>query len=226
MRRSLRSVLALILCASPISGAVLAGDVAPVDDVVRLVQARLDSTSDFTARVQHELVVASAGRTLAAQGTVAFKRPGKMRWDLRGQEEQIIVADGTTLWFYQPEDEQVIRSPFETAFRSATPVSFLTGVGKIRDDFEASLGEPQDGEIVLVLVPRVSEGELGRLRLTVDPGSHDIVGAEIRGPLGNLTRLRFSDRRRNIGLDDSLFEFQVPPGVDLIDAPIGVGNGS
>ena len=88
------------------------------------------------------------------------------------------------------------------------------------------MGEPEDGQIVLVLVPRVSEGELGRLRLTVDPDSHDIVGAEVRGPLGNLTRLRFSDRRRNTGLDDSLFEFEVPPGVDLIEARIGVGNGS
>jgi len=33
--------------------------------------------------------------------------------------------------------------------------------------------------------------------------------------------LRFSDLQRNRGVDDSLFRFDVPPGVDVIEAPIG-----
>ena len=71
------------------------------------------------------------------------------------------------------------------------------------------------------LVARKAEGELGRLRLTVDAKSYDIVGAEIVDPLGNVTRLRFSDLRRNTGIDDAQFKFIVPPGVDVIEAPIG-----
>ena len=66
--------------------------------------------------------------------------------------------------------------------------------------------------IQLALRPRKAEGELGRLRLTVDAQSYDIVGAEIVDPLGNVTRLRFSDLRRNTGLDDAQFRFEVPAG--------------
>ena len=69
------------------------------DEAVHRVQARLDATKDFTAAVDQELVIASAGKTQHATGTVAFKRPGKMRWTLSNGSKQVIVADGTPLWF-------------------------------------------------------------------------------------------------------------------------------
>jgi len=190
-------------------------------DVVPRVQERFDATKDLTASVDQELVVASAGKTLHATGTVAFKRPGKMRWQLANGDTQVIVADGATLWFYQPEEKQVLKAPFRAAFRSSTPVSFLTGVGRLSEDFDVQLDGEGDGVIYLALRPRKAEGELGRLRLTVDAKSYDIVGAEVADPLGNITRLRFSDLRRNTGLDDAQFKFDVPPGVDVIEAPIG-----
>ncbi len=222
-RAPCRRLLALCVVTMLISAAG-ATETPTVAEVVEKVQARIDATSDFTARVRQELVLSAAGRSLAAEGTVAFKRPGRMRWELDGDEKQIIVADGSTLWFYQPEDLQVIKSPFETAFRSRTPVSFLTGVGRIQEDFDASL-DGVDGELlILALRPRAGAEEIGRLRLMVEPGTYEIMVAEITDPLGNLTRLRFSDRRRNVGLNESLFRFEVPSNVDVIEAPVGPGD--
>jgi chaperone LolA len=193
-----------------------------VDEIVRGVQARYDATSDFTATVHQEIVLTSAGKTVTAEGTVAFKRPGRMRWVLRGQEEeQVIVSDGTTLWLYQPEEKQVLKAPFEAAFRSTTPVSFLSGVGRIADDFDATLEGTEGAEIRLLLRARRGGGEVGQLRLSVERPSYDITGAEVTDPFGNVTRLRFSDLRRNVGLAEAEFGFEVPPGVDVIDAPIG-----
>lgn len=198
-----------------------AASAADSGEVARKVQERFDATTDLSAAVNQELVVASAGKTLKANGTVAFKRPGKMRWNLTDGSTQVIVADGTTLWFYQPEEKQVLKAPFQAAFRSSTPISFLTGVGRLSEDFDVRLDSEGEGVIHLALTARKGEGELGRLRLTVDAHTYDIVGAEIVDPLGNITRLRFSDLRRNTGLDDAQFRFDVPPGVDVIEAPIG-----
>jgi outer membrane lipoprotein carrier protein len=191
-----------------------------VADVVDRVQARYDETRDFTAAVQQELVMASGGKTLKASGTVAFKKPGKMRWTLRDGVSQVIVADGMTLWFYEPDEQQVLKAPFQSAFRSSTPISFLTGVGKLRDDFTVTVEENGGGPLRLRLRPR-GESDLGRLVLTVDPHSYDITGAEVTDPIGNVTRLQFSELRRNVGLDDHAFQFEVPPGVDVVEAPIG-----
>jgi outer membrane lipoprotein carrier protein len=206
---------ALLLCAGAAVGAVSEAD------VVRRVQERFDTTKDLTAAVDQELVVASAGKTLHATGTVAFKKPGKMRWTLANGNTQIIVADGTTLWFYQPDEKQVLKAPFQAAFRSSTPISFLTGVGRLSEDFDVTLDGESDGQVHLALRPRKAQGELGRLRMTVDAKTYDVIGAEVVDPVGNITRLRFSDLHRNTGLDDAQFHFEVPADVDVVDAPIG-----
>ena len=196
---------------------------ADLDAIVRKVQERYDSTRDFTADVTQEMTIASLGKTTAAHGTMAFKRPGKMRWDLRQGEEQVIIADGETLWLYQPSEKQVLKAPFDAAFRATTPISFLTGVGRIAQDFDVSLDgdEAKDGVLHLLLVPRRDSASIGKLRLTVARDSGEIRGAEIHDPLGNVSRLRFEHIKRNVGLSDDQFAFQVPPGVDVISAPIG-----
>jgi outer membrane lipoprotein carrier protein len=204
------TIFFLVLGAAPASAA----------DVVDRVQARYDATRDFTAAVRQELVMASGGKSLTASGTVAFKKPGRMRWTLTDGVAQVIVADGATLWFYEPDERQVLKAPFQAAFRSSTPISFLTGVGRLRTDFEVKADEPQDGTQRLRLQPR-GDADLGALVLTVDAATYDIVGAEVTDPIGNVTRLRFSDLRRNVGLADDAFTFEAPPGVDVVEAPIG-----
>ncbi len=211
-----------VLCAGLLAAAnrpAFAG--SEVAALVQKVQQRYDETKDFTAVLTQEISVASLGKTMTSRGTIAFKKPGKLRLELTGSDPQTVVADGTTLWLYQPRDRQVLKAPFDAAFHSSTPISFLTGVGRITDDFDASLdGEnPTSHELYLKLVPRRDAGEVGRMRLTVDPVSFDIRGAEILDPLGNVSRLRFDDLRRNGGVVDSEFVFQPPPGVDVITAP-------
>ncbi len=197
--------------------------------VVRKVQARYDETRDFTADVTQEMTIASLGKTVTSHGTIAFKKPGKLRLELTDNDPQTVVADGTTLWLYQPKEQQVMKAPFDAAFRSTTPISFLTGVGRIADDFEAQLGSGTEAggtnakpaEIVLILTPRRGASDVGQLRLTVAPDTFDIRGAEVHDPLGNISRLRFDHLRRNSGVADDQFVFHVPPGVDVISAPIG-----
>jgi outer membrane lipoprotein carrier protein len=209
---------ALVMVLAP----ALDGRALDVGEIVRKVQERYDATRDFTADVTQEMTVASLGKTITSHGTVAFKKPGKMRWELTQNDKQVIVADGTTLWLYQPEEHQVLKARFDAAFRSSTPISFLTGVGRITQDFTVTLdGESADGKVLyLMLTPRRTDGDVGTLRLSVARDSFDIRGAEIHDPLGNVSRLQFDHVHRNVGLADDQFVFQVPPGVDVITAPV------
>jgi len=192
-----------------------------VDEVVARVQARFDDTADMRADVTQDVAVVSLGRSVSSKGTVAFRRPGKMRWNLTGDETQIIVADGKTIWFYQPAEKQVLRASLDSVFRSATPVSFLTGVGRIADDFKATIGERDSAQIGLLLEPKRANADFGRLELVVSADTYDIVEARVIDAIGNVTRIGFSNLRRNSGIPDSEFSFDVPPGVDVVDAPIG-----
>jgi outer membrane lipoprotein carrier protein len=215
-----------LACAAALAGVLLLGGVAGgadspppnVDQVVRKLQKRYDTTSDFTADFTQEVEVPTLGRKLDSSGRLAFKRPGRMRWEFLAPEKQTIVADGQTLWVYQPEHRQVLKAPFRAAFQSTTPVSFLFGVGKLASDFHASLVDASDERLRLKLVPK-QDKEIGVLVLDVDPKTYDIVNAEVTDPLGNVTRLAFSGLKRGVGLKDSEFSFEAPPGTDVVEAP-------
>lgn len=189
------------------------------ESVVQAVQARYDATQDLAGEVLQETRLARVEKTVTARGTVAFKKPGKMRWELANGERETIVSDGRTLWMYRPEDEQVIRMPFTQAFRSSTPISFLVGVGKIADDFRASLENVGGQRLRLRLEPRRNEGDVGVLWLEVDKNTFDILAAEVQDPVGNRSKFVLQNVRRNSGLGDDLFQFSVPPGVDVLDVP-------
>jgi outer membrane lipoprotein carrier protein len=200
---------------------------ADVTEIVRKVQARYDDTRDFSADVTQEMTIASLGKTVTSHGTIAFKKPGKLRLELKDDEPQTVIADGTMLWLYQPKEQQVMKAPFDAAFRSTTPISFLTGVGRISDDFEVRLdgglaaGDTAAAEFALILTPRRASSDVGQLRLLVTRDTFDIRGAEVHDPLGNISRLRFDHLRRNSNVPDDQFVFHVPAGVDVISAPIG-----
>jgi len=98
--------------------------------------------------------IQAGGHVMRSKGRMYFRKPGRMRWEYEGPEPQTIVADGTYLWIYQPEDRQVLRAPLEQAFQSQTPVSFLLGVARLGEDFEPELlDDADDGSLRLALHP-------------------------------------------------------------------------
>ena len=204
--------------ASPPAKKPAKASTAKVDEVVKKLQARYDATTDFTADFSQEVEVVTLGQKLKSSGKVNFKRPGRMRWDFLEPDKQTIVADGTTLWVHQPQHKQVLKAPFKAAFQSATPLSFLFGVGELAEDFNASLLDSDSGMLRVKLLPK-QDREIGVLVLGVDPKSYDIVAAEVTDPLGNVTRLEFVNMKRDVGLKESEFTFTAPPGTDVVEPP-------
>src|SRR5437868_3324683 len=78
---------------------------ASVDNIVKRLQARYDSTAGFRADFTQEIESATLGQKVESRGTVFFKKPGRMRWEF-SEPQQTLVSDGTFFWFYQPADKQ------------------------------------------------------------------------------------------------------------------------
>ena len=107
--------------------------------IVDALQKTYDATVDFVADFRQETEVKTLGRSLKASGKLSFKRPGKMLWNYETPKGQFVLADGKHLFFYQPEQNQVIKSPLKNAFRGDIPLSFLLGLGNLKKDFNATL---------------------------------------------------------------------------------------
>ncbi|HXV50049.1 MAG TPA: outer membrane lipoprotein carrier protein LolA [Candidatus Binatia bacterium] len=187
------------------------------DAVVEALQKSYDSTTDFVADFRQETEVKTLNRTMKAFGKLSFKRPGKMFWRYDEPKNQFVLTDGKHLYFYQPEQNQVIKSPLKNAFRGDIPLSFLLGLGNLKKDFTATLKASDDNQNVLRLEPKGEAGGYSEILLGVSKASSDILWVSVRDAASNLTTLRFSGMRKGVGIQDSLFQVKIPEGADIVE---------
>lgn len=185
--------------------------------VIEGLQKRYDSTVDFVADFRQQSELKTLDRRLEAWGTVYFRRPGRMLWQYDEPKGQLVLADGEHLYYYQPEQKQVIKSRLSKAFRSDTPFSFLLGIGDLKRDFIVTLVGSEEDHYVLQLAPKENLGEIGEFLLGIDSKGFDILWARIEDAVGNVTTISFSRIQRGVGLRDSLFRLRVPDEVDIVE---------
>lgn len=177
------------------------------------LRAAYEDTADLTARFVQTARLVAAGMERQAQGRVAFKKQGKMRWSYDGDDPQEIVSDGVTLWIHQVRDRTVLRQELAALPESSRlALDLLTGFQWVEKAFELA----SCGELCLALIPRQARPDLGRVLVEVDPGGRQVRAVTTEDPLGNRTRVDFSDLRRNTGLDDALFAFRPPEGAQVL----------
>ena len=211
MTRTLAVLLALLMSAAiPRAQAK-----QPADVLARDLQARYQLVRDFSA----DFVQSYRGGVLKTQttesGTVAVKKPGKMRWTYVKPERKELVSNGSQMFWYIPEDKQV--TVWNTADRATTPDLFLSGRGDIARDFTPSYVESAvAGTIALKLVPRKSEPEYEYLILALDPAKLQIRGLTTRDHQGGDSTWIFANMKENRGLSDKDFEFNRPRGVTVV----------
>jgi len=187
------------------------------EQIIDNLQKNYEATTDFVADFRQETEVKTLNRSLKAWGKLSFKRPGKMLWRYEEPKGQLVLADSKHLYFYQPEQNQIIKSPLKNAFRSDIPLSFLLGIGNLKKDFNAILKRVEDNHHVLRLEPKGEPSGFNEVLLAVNKSSSDISWASIRDGAGNTTTIRFSNMRKGVGVKDSLFHLQIPDGVDVVE---------
>ena len=167
----------------------------------------------------------------------------KFHWQYDSPSTQTIISDGETMWVYLPENNQVIESNLELVNQAdqSDPMAFLTGLGNLSRDFSISWAMPQqdtEGNYVLQMTPRQSSSLVGKLVIVVDRHAVEsfqnrgnakrpwfpILSTTVYDPNGNSTVIQFSNLRVNHGIPDTVFDFIVPEGVQVV-RPTGEKTG-
>ncbi|MBI2183159.1 MAG: outer membrane lipoprotein carrier protein LolA [Deltaproteobacteria bacterium] len=193
-----------------------AADAQSADVIVDSVQKNYDATIDFVADFRQETEVKTLNRNLKASGKLSFKRPGKMLWRYDEPKGQFVLADGKYLYFFQPEQNQIIKSPLQNAFRSDIPLSFLLGIGNLKKDFNAALKSSDENQFILRLEPKGEAGGFSEILAGVSKHSYDILSISVRDAAA-MTTIRFSAMRKGTGVKDSVFTLQIPNGADIVE---------
>ena len=211
------TLLAVLGLAGPVAAQTLEEVVAGLEGTYGRIT---DLKADFT-QVSHNK---SLGQDIKAEGTVYLKKGGKMRWDYKSPAPQQIVSDGTSLWVYTPELNQVNKGDAPKALAGPAG-SFLAGLGRVREEFTVRFLNPAQktdaaGRYVLDLVPKAPTPLLTRLVLSIDPKDYIVRQAVLYDQLQNTVTMTFTKVTPNAGLPDSLFVFTPPAGAAVVPLEI------
>jgi len=188
-----------------------------LDDVLAAVEKRY-SPAGFVGRFEQVSTIRAMDITDTASGRIMVKRPGKMRWVYEHPDRQTILTDGITLWVHKPDDNQVMVGSYPAFFGDGKGASFLSDLSLVKDRFAIELLNrlEEDGDYVLKLLPEKTTYDLTSVYLTVSAKTFDILEIRTYNYDEDETRIMLNDIEFKETLDENLFHFHMPDGIDVV----------
>ncbi len=175
------------------------------------------ANSSFSATFLQESTIKAMELTDFASGKVYVRHPGKMRWEYEKPDRQIIITDGYKLWIYRPEDNQVMTGAAPEFFRDGKGASFLSDINLIRQKFDIEFLEEETSLFhELKLTPREKNMDVARIRLSVSMSTFTVMRVITYNFYGDETRIELLNSKFGMALDEDLFSFKIPEGVDVL----------
>ena len=157
------------------------------------------------------------------EGHVFFKNPRNMLWNYTKPKAKKLVINSRKAWLYLPQEKVAYTQDSDYIFQSRVLIKFLSGLGKLKDDFSIEYAKPnaldKNGNYRLVLLPLEKSAAYNTLQINVDKNKFYILQVNFDDAMGNSTILRFSNIFINTGLAPQIFQFQPPAGVSIFKMP-------
>ncbi len=189
-----------------------AADAAKTDDAAKqyvdAVQAYYDAAKTYSAAFTQDYVTVD-GIKKESSGVVWFKKPGLMRWDYEKPEARFLISDGNFFWSWEPVYRQYCKQDLAKS-QLPTALTFLSGQGRIDDDFNVDVEKVDGSRVTLRLTPKQSSLAYTKIIFEMLMPSAKVYRVTIYDAMGNTNRITFKSPEINAALDDASFKF-VPP---------------
>lgn len=174
------------------------------------LQQRLSQVSSYKADFTQRVTTAQGKLVQEGSGKFQVKRPNLFRLDTQSPQETHIIADGKTLWYYDPFVQQVTAKKVADAIVNTPFILLTTNDAAKWQQYKVT----QQGDN-FTLVPKAKNSNIKKFQIRIDANGllKNFSTIEQDGQ-ANLYQLR---NINNLPIDASVFSFKVPKGVELDD---------
>ena len=151
----------------------------------------------------------------SSSGRVALSAPRQFRWEYAKPYPQQIVADGKTVWIYEPDLQQVTKRA-QGAEERSSPLTALIDPSKLDAQFTVQESGTSNGLEWVTLTPKGDASSAGFRTAKLGFGPQGLSRMQVVDQLGQRTDISFSAWKRNGALPAATFRFTPPKGVDVI----------
>lgn len=147
-----------------------------------------------------------------SKGHFYLSRPGKFRWDYITPYQQEIISDGQQVWIFDVDLQQVTVQD-KTASINNTPMALMEGKLKLKQVYKVSELDHRDGVFRLKLSSKSKQADFSEL--VVGVSQQGLQFMQMKDQFDQITDIVFLKLELNKTLDNDLFEFIPPEGVDV-----------
>ena len=187
---------------------------AGTDDAVASIQKAYEGIKDMKGVFVQKNIIKDLNKTDTYKGDFFIKRPLKMKWQYKGKASQDLLINNETVIIYKKGDNQAYRSQFNKETYGQSPVVLLTGMGNIREEFNIS-----GTDKILTLKPKKPMAGIVSITLHLSDADFPIRTFTIRDGRANVVEIELKDVKINTGIKDSLFDLNIPKGVNVYEQP-------
>jgi outer membrane lipoprotein carrier protein len=161
-----------------------------------------------------------APRVKTSSGSFEFARPDRFRFNYSKPFEQVIVADGQSLWLHDVDLQQVTQRR-QGQVLASTPAAIIiqaTNLDALRAQYVLGNLPDADGLSWVLAEPKAKEGPIQRIRVGFKAGAAapTLAALEFTDSFGQTSRMVFSDVQINPALPSERFRFTPPAGVGVV----------
>jgi outer membrane lipoprotein carrier protein len=180
-----------------------------LDQFKSFVAGTRSARGEFT---QAQVLKTKTGKT--SSGTFVFARPGKFIWTYQKPYEQLLQADGETLYLYDKDLNQVTTRKLGGALGSS-PAAILFGSNDLEKNFTLAEAGTHDGLEWLNATPKSKDTTFEQIGIGLKDGFPQAM--ELKDNFGQTVMLKFTNVQRNPALGAQTFKFDVPKGAEVVN---------
>jgi outer membrane lipoprotein carrier protein len=184
------------------------------DTPAEALQDVLKGYDRFSAEFEQMTRTEQSVTSEVSQGQFYVEKPGKFRWETYTPFPQTIVSDGEFVWIYDPDLEQATRKPVQSADANGAAMILNGDVDGLNEEYEIHQSDTSASTQMFELTPRSDQSSFQKIRIYFNEGVMSELLLE--DVLGQQTTIMMQKPVINPDMEESLFHFDPPAGVDVL----------
>lgn len=181
-------------------------------DAAKDLIEKIKNIHSMTANFSQKLIDGQSSNNLNSKGKMSLKKPQYFKWITTFPNNQEIVSNGTKLWIYDGDLDQLI---IKKVSNDIAQFPYLILLSESTNNINKLFTVKEENNNSYILKPKNYQ-MIDSIKIKFSP-NNQLKYLEISTSLNQFTKIEFTNVKTDVDISDTSFDFKAPKGTDIID---------
>ena len=173
---------------------------------------KIKNIHSMTANFNQKLIDGQTNNNLNSKGNMSLKKSQYFKWVTTSPNNQEIVSNGTKLWIYDGDLDQII---IKKVSNDIAQFPYLILLSKNTSNINKLFTAKEQDNTSYILKPK-NDQMIDSIKIKFT-SNNQLKYLEISTSLNQFTKIEFTNVRTDVDISDTSFDFKTPEDIDIID---------